>query len=63
MVKHLISFARSPIGYILNLLCTVLVYAEQLPIAGRLALMAGNVLARPADILCARDGVQDDMLF
>lgn len=62
-MKHIVSFARSPIGYALNLMATVLVYCEQVPLLGSAARVMGDALANPCDALCLRDGVQDDMLF
>lgn len=62
-MSHLLSFVRSPIGYILNLLATIMVYAERLPLVGGVFVVAGEWITGPCEALCARDGIQDDMLF
>lgn len=62
-MRHFVSFLRSPLGYILNLLCTILVHAERVPGLERPMIAAGEWLSGPCEALCARDGVQDDMLF
>lgn len=62
-MRHILSFLRSPLGYILNFLCTLLVHAESLPGLANPMRAAGEWLSGPCEILCARDGVQDDMLF
>ena len=62
-MRHLISFTRSPLGYILNLAASVAAHAERLPGVGRVFVVLGGWLAAPCETLCARDGVQDDMLF
>jgi hypothetical protein len=58
MARHLLSFARSPIGYIVNLLATCFCHAPQW-----LEELAEPVMASLCEQFCARDGVQDDMLF
>lgn len=66
VIRHALSFLGSPLGYVLNMLATLAVYAE----------MHAPVLAWPLVALaesrwfnaacfahCARDGIQDDPLF
>ena len=62
-MRHLFSFARSPLGYFFNLAATLAVHGEALPGVGRGFEVLGGWLAAPCEVFCARDGVQDDMLF
>ena len=62
-MRHLLSFVRCPLGYLLNFVCTVLVYAERQSLLHRPARAAGDTLARWCEAICIRDGIQDDMLF
>lgn len=59
MRKHLISFAKSPIGYLANLLATL---ATKLPrkVEDR---FFGEWLCGICEAFCVKDGVQDDPLF
>lgn len=60
-MRHFVSFLRSPLGYVCNLLATVFVHAEKLhEPAFR---WVGDKLAPACETFCLRDGVQDDMLF
>jgi hypothetical protein len=58
MKRHLLSFLRSPLGYVANFLATVTVHCGE---------TVERVTARPIIWACetfaVRDGVQDDMLF
>lgn len=62
-MRHLLSFVRCPLGYALNFVCTVAVYAERLPGLHWTAGAVGDWLAGGCEAICIRDGVQDDMLF
>lgn len=63
MRRHLFSFARSPVGYVVNLLCTVMTYVELIPGMRRVARASDYVLCPLADKFCIADGVQDDAMF
>lgn len=63
MLKHVVSFLKSPVGYVLNLVASALVVGESLPVIGRGCVVVGGWVARPCDALCARDGIQDRPLF
>lgn len=56
MRKHVISFLRSPLGYIFNLLASL---AGWLPTKVDQALTGW--LAPLCEVFCIRDGVQDDV--
>lgn len=58
MKRHLLSFLRSPIGYVVNFLATVLCHG---PTWLDVALERPVVWA--CETFCASDGVQNDMLF
>ena len=58
MKRHLLSFLRSPIGYVLNLIATVSQYA---PVIDRI--IPDHVMARLCETFCAKDDVQSDVLF
>lgn len=62
-MKHVVSFIKCPLGYVANLAVTVLVHAERLPVAGPAAEWLGLKLCSVCDVLCLRDGVQDEPLF
>lgn len=51
MKKHLTSFAKSPLGYLFNLIA-------HLPIIGGLGFVANG-----CEAFCLRDGVQDEVWF
>ena len=63
MTKHVLSFIRSPLGYLFNLLATLAVYAGMVPGLGWVDRHVGAWLTGPCERFCARDGIQDDMLF
>lgn len=64
MRKHLLSFARGPLGYVANLIATLLVHVERVPLIGRAAIaLSDYVLAPICEAVCLRDGVQDEPLF
>lgn len=56
MAKHLLSFLRSPIGYIANLLATLTLY---IPVPDLL----DRWVCQMCETFCIADGVQDDPLF
>lgn len=66
-MRHLVSFLLNPFGYLLNLLCTILVHMEYIPVVKVPVIWAGarysSTLTNACDRYCSRDGVQDDMLF
>lgn len=62
-VRHITSFIKAPLGYVANLISTLLVHAERAPLVGRAAEWAGLKMADVCEVVCIRDGVQDDMLF
>jgi hypothetical protein len=55
-MRHLVSFLRSPLGYIVNLVATITAHTGAPACADRWICAA-------CETLCLRDGVQDDMLF
>lgn len=55
-MRHVVSFLRSPLGYIVNLLATVTQYT------GWPRVLDGPLCAA-CEAFCARDGVQDSPLF
>ena len=63
MRRHLLSIARSPLGYLCNLLATCMAHAEHLPLMVRPMRAAGDAFSNVCEVMCLRDGVQDDMLF
>lgn len=63
MHPHLISFIKAPVGYTLNALASLAMLAEPAPVVGRAAVVVGGWLVRPCDLLCLRDGVQDEPMF
>lgn len=63
-MRHLVSFVSSPVGHVLNFLATLLCHIERLPGCASVAGFVGERVLCPAcELLCARDGTQDDMLF
>ena len=63
-LKHLVSFARSPLGYTLNLLATLGVHATRVPGLRWVDYVFERVgMTHACEMFCLRDGVQDDMLF
>lgn len=59
MQKHMLSFLRSPVGYIAKLLATV---GTKLPTVIETALF-GQWLCTACEVFCLQDGIQDDCLF
>ena len=57
-MKHVLSFFRSPIGYVINAVATVLVYV---PVP--LPAIVDRAISALCETFCAHDGVQDDALF
>lgn len=55
-MRHLVSFLRSPVGYIANLLATITSYTG-------LPAMLDKALCKLCDAFCVPDGVQNDPLF
>jgi len=55
-MRHLISFLRSPVGYIANLLATLTVYTGS-------PAWIDRPLCKLCDTFCVPDGVQNDPLF
>lgn len=62
-MRHLVSFLKSPLGYLLNLLATLLVYAERLPIIGANTPKLDKHLIPLLESFCIQDGIQDNPLF
>ena len=62
-MRYLVSFIRSPLGFMLNLLATVLCHMEKVPGLKKPMMWCGDQLSWACEVICLRDGVQDDMLF
>lgn len=62
-MRYLVSFIRSPLGFMLNLLATVLCHVEKVPGLKKPMMWCGDQLSKACEVICLRDGVQDDMLF
>ena len=62
-MRHFFSFLRCPLGYLLNALVTLLIYAERLPGLHDAMQRVGDWLIPACEAFCLRDGIQDDMLF
>lgn len=63
-MRHLLSLLRSPLGYVANLIATCHGYVCDWP--GMAWLDADPItrtLCAACETFCARDGVQDDVLF
>lgn len=63
MKAHLVSFLKAPVGYILNVAASAALAAESAPVIHKAAVVVGGWLARPCDVFCIPDGVQDQPLF
>ena len=63
MKAHLVSFLKAPVGYILNAAASAALAAESVPVIHKAAVVVGGWLARPCDVFCIPDGVQDQPLF
>jgi len=58
MIRHLISFLKCPIGYILNVIVCVLHYCPK-----SIEMAADYVTIPLCETFCLNDGIQDDSLF
>lgn len=56
MKRHILSFVKSPLGYVANFVATASCY---LPVPA----IVERAIAASCETLCLRDGVQDDMMF
>lgn len=59
MRKHLTSFAKSPIGYLANLVATCATYAP----TWLERAICGVWFCSICETFCLKDGIQDDPLF
>ena len=59
-MRHIVSFTRSPLGYIANFVATVISYVEMRVMLPD-ALVAWS--CRACEFYCINDGIQDDPLF
>jgi hypothetical protein len=63
-MRHLASFLRAPIGYVVGFIATCLAHVDHLPGLRWLhGDAASTVICGACETFCIRDGVQDDMYF
>lgn len=58
-LAYLLSFIRAPIGFIVNLIATIMVHMPpmlQSPVVDQVVIVL-------CEVFCVQDGVQDDVLF
>jgi hypothetical protein len=58
MIRHLLSFVRSPLGYVVNLLATLDAH-----VPGDRPVWYDSAFSAACEALCLRDGIQDDVMF
>jgi len=56
-MKYLISFLKSPLGFVFNFLATLSVYLIYVPKTVDKLIILG------CETFCLKDGIQDDMMF
>lgn len=63
MKRHLLSFLRSPLGYVLNVLAILTVKLAETPGFAWVDWTFERTLLPACDVLCLRDGIQDEVWF
>jgi hypothetical protein len=61
--QHLLSFLRAPLGYVLNVAAILCVKLATVRGFGWVDPLFERTLLPACDVLCLRDGVQDEVWF